>query len=661
MTEGKTRYSIKMRASKGDFHISGAEKIVQAEEIEAYCARLLQRAMKHGKGKPDMINLKVEEIDEGDITFLQALPVTTIRTSDPAEGIETVRRFLEKLELPHTREILSIWQQSYGMRGAILLDADTLERLEPDRQRGVRATYMDRDTGDGCIQEDCGGKNHFNEALVLATKVVSHPNIVAELCISDDPDYVTGYIASKELGYVRITTLKELGSPNGGRVFLFRGNHREELEDCIDYLQRRKVLVQWPVDTYLSEKERAEAMGGEDKWAFMEEDLKKRRQADLFRTMKIIDSPQSAHVTHDGKQLLMLASNAYLDLCSEPRIKEAAAKALEEYGTGAGGSRLTTGTTRLHAELEELLARFKGRQAALVFNTGFAANSGILPAVCGKGSVIFSDELNHASIIDGCRMAGAETVIYRHNDMGDLERKIREKGCPRGLAVSDAVFSMDGDIVDLPGFIQVTEKYNLLSMIDEAHATGVIGQRGKGTEEYYHMEGRVDILMGTLSKALGAEGGYVCGSDTLISYLRNKVRSFIFSTSLSPVTMAAAARAVQLLEEEPQRVKQLQENVSWFCQCLNKEGIAAESQSAIVPIRIGEEAKALRISEKLLAKGYFLSAIRYPTVKKGEAMLRAALMATHSKQELQGAAEAIAAAIREEEAAERLGEKQKTE
>lgn len=238
------RYSIKMRASKENTHISGAEKIISEQDLERYCARLLQRAMKHSKGKPDMINLKIEEIDEKEILFLKALPVTVLETSYKEEGIEATCKCLKKLELPHIEEILSIWKESYEMRGAILLDADTLQRLEPDRERGVRATYMDMDTEDWELQNACSGKNHFNEALVLATKVVNHPNIAAELCISDDPDYVTGYVASKELGYVRITTLKDMGSPKGGRVFVFRGNHEEELEDCIHYLQQQKVLVQ---------------------------------------------------------------------------------------------------------------------------------------------------------------------------------------------------------------------------------------------------------------------------------------------------------------------------------------------------------------------------------------------------------------------------------
>lgn len=239
------RYSIKMRASSQERHISGAEKIVAREELESYCARLLRRAMDHSKGKPDKINLKIEAVSEDEITFLRALPVTTIKTADPEEGRAALREYLRQMGLSdRADDILSIWEKSYAMRGAMLLDADTLQRLEPDRERGVRATYMDMDTRDQQRQQACSGKNHFNEALVLATKVVNHPNILAELCVSDDPDYVTGYIASRKLGYVRITTLKEMGSPNGGRVFLFRGNHDEELADCIDYLQRRKVLVQ---------------------------------------------------------------------------------------------------------------------------------------------------------------------------------------------------------------------------------------------------------------------------------------------------------------------------------------------------------------------------------------------------------------------------------
>lgn len=377
----------------------------------------------------------------------------------------------------------------------------------------------------------------------------------------------------------------------------------------------------------------------------MEEELNTLRKRHLYREVKVIESPQSAHVRYRGRDMLMLASNSYLDLCNEERIKAYAARILAEYGTGSGGSRLTTGTTALHTQTEEALARFKGREAAVVFNTGFAANSGILPALCRAGDVIYSDELNHASIIDGCRQSRAETVVYRHNDMADLERKIKERPGRQGMIVSDGVFSMDGDIVDLPGLVELADAYGLLSMIDEAHATGVVGATGRGCEEHFHMEGRTDILMGTLSKAIGAEGGYVCGSRVLAEYLKNRARSYIFSTALPPVTMAAAKRALELIEEEPWRVGRLQENVRWFCGQLRERGIEAWSETAIIPIRIGAEEKAVEVSEMLMEQGFFLPAIRYPTVKKGEAMLRAALMATHTKEELRAAAAAIAAAI----------------
>ncbi|MCI8528945.1 MAG: 8-amino-7-oxononanoate synthase [Lachnospiraceae bacterium] len=383
-----------------------------------------------------------------------------------------------------------------------------------------------------------------------------------------------------------------------------------------------------------------------DKWKRMEEELGMLKEKHLYRRLKVLESAQNSHVRYQGRDMLMLASNSYLDFCNDERVKEYALNVLLEYGTGSGGSRLTTGTMKIHMELEEALARFKGREAAMVFNTGFAANSGILPALCGEGDIIYSDARNHASIIDGCKMSKADTVVYQHNDMADLERKILEHPGRWGLIVSDGVFSMDGDIVDLPELVRLADTYGLLSMIDEAHATGVIGTTGRGCEEYFHMEGKTDILMGTLSKAIGAEGGYVCGSHTLIEYLKNKARSYIFSTSLSPVTMAAAKKALELIEENPWRVQRLQENVHWFCRCLQEQGIVADSDTAIIPIGIGEEEKALQVSERLAQQGYFIPAIRYPTVRKGEAMLRAALMATHTKEELAKAAQAIGEAIR---------------
>jgi 6-carboxyhexanoate--CoA ligase len=378
-----------------------------------------------------------------------------------------------------------------------------------------------------------------------------------------------------------------------------------------------------------------------NKWHVIEESLQTLKDNNLYRTMNVIESPQNSHVMLNGKDMMMLSSNAYLDFCNEEYIKTYSKKVLQKYGTGSGGSRLTTGTTDIHVKLEEELAHFKNREAALVFSTGYAANLGIISSICHEGDVIFSDELNHASIIDGCRQSKAKVVIYKHNDMEDLEQKIKNTKYNNGLIVSDAVFSMDGDIVNLPEFINLAEEYDLFSMIDEAHATGVIGKTGKGTEEYFHMEGKTDIIMGTLSKAFGSEGGYVCGSRILIDYLINKARSFIFSTSLSPVTVASALSAIKLLEKDSSRVIALQENIAYFCNCLQSKGLNVHSETAIIPIYIGDEKKALNVSNLLMEKGYFIPAIRYPTVKKGEAILRVALMSSHTKEELKEASDVI--------------------
>ena len=378
-----------------------------------------------------------------------------------------------------------------------------------------------------------------------------------------------------------------------------------------------------------------------DKWERIDSELLQLKNGSLFRKMTVFDSAQTAVVTVEGKKQHLFSSNSYLDLSSEPRIKEYAGRILNEYGAGSGGSRLTTGTTRIHMELEQAIAAFKNREAALVFNTGYMTNVGILSALTQKGDIIYSDQLNHASIIDGCRLSKADLVVYRHNDMDDLEEKIKAHPEKRGIIVSDGVFSMDGDIVNLPRLTELAGRYGLLSMIDEAHATGVIGATGRGTEEYYGMEGSVDVLMGTLSKAVGGEGGFVCGSRSLIEYLVNKARSFIFSTALSPVSMAADLEGLRLIMEQPERVQKLQENIRFCCAALNARGIDAASETAIIPIIIGGEARAMRVMELLKERGYYISAIRYPTVAKGSARLRLALMSSHTHEDLEGLADAL--------------------
>ena len=623
-------YSIKMRAAKCGRHVSGAERILPKAEAPQAVAALTSRALNHGLGQADFINIKLEEVGAGALLHLQALPVSTLPARSVAASYAIMKEKLAELGLDNIDGLVELLQTMRPMRGAILYDIATGERLEPDKERGIRVTYMDAADG-GAV---CSGKNHFREALVLATKVVHAPGMVAELCISDDPEYVTGYLASRQHGYVRLTPLKEPGSSHGGRVFIF-DSRRGDVAKAIEFLERQKVLVDGlPAEHPAANPEAALA-----------KELEQLKEQQLHRSMRTIDSQQSKYVELNGRQVLMLASNSYLDLAADARVKQAAADAALRWGAGSGGSRLTTGTIALHRLLEARLARLKHTQAALLFNTGYMANVGTISALADSESVIFSDEYNHASIIDGCRLSRARIVVYKHNDMADLERKLAATPCKKGLIVSDAVFSMDGDIVDLPRLVQLGRQYNLLTMIDEAHATGVIGTTGCGTAEYYGYKCQPDITMGTLSKALGAEGGFVCGSRTVIDYLINKARSVIFSTAQCPATLGAALAALDELEKEPQRAARLQHNVKYFCQCLQQCGIAAASETAIIPIMIGDEGTALKVADDLLNKGYMIPAIRYPTVPQGTARLRAALMATHTDEELAAAAQAIADAI----------------
>ncbi len=624
-------YSIKMRASKNSRHISGAEKIIPAASVPEAVNMLTDRALHHALGQADFVNVKIEAVKDDELLHLQALPVSSSTAATVEASFALMRSLLQQLKITSPESIIDLLRQTKPMRGAILYDIATNKRLELDQERGIRVTYMDAAQS----SPDSSRKNHFREALVLATKVANTPGMLAEICISDDPDYVTGYLASKQHGYVRLSPLKNSGDSHGGRIFIFDSSQGDPAA-AIDYLERKKVLVDdVPATSTPSPDMRTE----------LASELQQLQKKRLHRSMRIMDSQQSSHVHTEGRKMLLLSSNSYLDLAAAPEVKKAAAEAALTWGAGSGGSRLTTGTLQLHRQLEKALARFKHTEDALLFNTGYTANVGIISALADKDSVIFSDEYNHASIIDGCRLSGARTVIYKHNDMADLETKLQQTAFQKGLIVSDAVFSMDGDIADLPRLTELGRRYGLLTMLDEAHATGVIGATGKGIAEYYGYTCQADITMGTLSKALGSEGGFVCADSLIIEYLTNKARSFIFSTSQCPAAVGAALKSLELLENEPDRVCRLQHNIKFFCNCLRQNGIDAYSETAIVPVIIGDEATALLIAQELYEQGILIPAIRYPTVAKGSARLRAALMSTHTEAELKQAAAAISTAI----------------
>ena len=399
---------------------------------------------------------------------------------------------------------------------------------------------------------------------------------------------------------------------------------------------------------------------------FTKDALDAARANNTYRSMRLMESPESSCVkirmpNGASQEQILLASNSYLDLANVDELKQAMAQAVLEWGTGSGGARLTTGNKTPHQELEEFIAKFKSEESAITFNTGYMANVGTISALCGKNDFIFSDELNHASIIDGIRLSRAKCYVYKHNDMADLERVIKEAAATldarpfRGLIVTDAVFSMDGDLANLPELLRIAKEYDCLLMIDEAHATGVLGKTGRGLAEHYGCA-HADVTIGTLSKAVAAEGGFVAGKQQLIDFLRNKARSFIFTTAMAPAVAAAAYNNLRYIDAHPERVQNLRDNVKFFCEALQRESMNVEqSPSAIVPIVIGDEACALKTSAALQNAGILIPAIRYPTVAKGQARLRASLMATHTREQLQTAATVMADVIRHLDSGSRAG------
>ncbi|QMU55932.1 MAG: 8-amino-7-oxononanoate synthase [Candidatus Mycalebacterium zealandia] len=370
------------------------------------------------------------------------------------------------------------------------------------------------------------------------------------------------------------------------------------------------------------------------------------REKRLFRELTELQSGQIPEVLIGGKKYILLGSNGYLGLAAHTGVKKAAREALEKYGAGSGGSRLVSGTTDLHRELEEKIAAFKKTEAAIVFSSGYLANIGTIQAIAGAGDVIFSDELNHASIIDGCSLSGSEVRVYRHLDFGHLEDLIvAEKSAAAKLIVTDTVFSMDGDLADLSALCEIAEKHNCALMVDEAHATGVLGGRGSGATEHFGVESRVGVTMGTLSKAVGSTGGYIAGSKKLIEFIRNRARSFIFDTSPPASALAASLAAIEIIERDSAMRFHLWRMVDMFKTGLEKTGLEVlPSQSAIVPVLIGEPDDAMKFAAALRENGVYTPAVRPPSVPPGKCRIRASIMATHEKTHIEKAVKAFAKA-----------------
>ncbi|MDX6634113.1 MAG: 8-amino-7-oxononanoate synthase [Solirubrobacterales bacterium] len=377
------------------------------------------------------------------------------------------------------------------------------------------------------------------------------------------------------------------------------------------------------------------------------ERLDELRERGLYRRLRLIEGPQGPSVTLEGRPVLLLCSNNYLGLADRSEVREAAAEAALRWGAGAGASRLISGNMEPHRELERRLAAFKGYESSLLFGSGYLANTGVIAALAGRGEVVFSDELNHASIVDGCRLSRAETFVYRHGDLEHLAWGLRQAGERAALIVTDGVFSMDGDLAPLPALLELARRHGARLMVDEAHATGAVGSGGRGSVSAAGLSGKVNVVVGTLGKALGSYGAYACANAETIEFLVNTARPFIFSTAPPPAATGGALAALSVLEAEPELVERLQANAETLRGALRAEGLnVGVSATQVVPVEVGAAETTMELCERALQRGVFAQGIRPPTVPPGSSRLRFTAMATHRPEELVGAAREVGAAAR---------------
>jgi len=384
----------------------------------------------------------------------------------------------------------------------------------------------------------------------------------------------------------------------------------------------------------------------QDPLGYLSTELQALRDQGLYRRLRVLDDEQKARTSIDGRSVVNLSSNNYLGLTTHPKLRQRALDAIRRLGVGSGSVRTIAGTMQVHMELERKLAAFKRTEAAVVFQSGFTANAGTVSSILGRDAVIVSDELNHASIIDGARLSRAAIKVFPHRDVAAARRILQD--VPRGtrtLVITDGVFSMDGDLGALPELCELADEFGGIMMVDDAHASGVFGSHGRGTVDHFGMHGRVDVQVGTLSKAMGALGGYVAGSRALIEFLHHRARPFLFSTSHPPSVAATCLAAIEVLEEEPQLIERLWENTRFFKSGLQALGFdTGASESPITPVIVGEGARAMALSDRLFEKGVFAQGIGFPTVPQGKARVRTIVTATHSREELQFALDAFKAA-----------------
>ncbi|KAF0195231.1 MAG: glycine C-acetyltransferase [Bacillota bacterium] len=377
-----------------------------------------------------------------------------------------------------------------------------------------------------------------------------------------------------------------------------------------------------------------------DRLKFAEDVVNDLQSTGLYNEIKVIGSAQGAWIEIEGRKVLNMCSNNYLGLANDPSMRQAAIDAIEKFGVGPAAVRSIAGTMSLHEELDKKVAEFKRVEAALTLQSGFMANCAVIPALVSKGDTIISDELNHASIIDGARLSRAEIKVYKHNDMASLEEVLKGPNSGRVLVICDGVFSMDGDIARLPEVVELAERYGALTMVDDAHGEGVLGENGRGIVDHFHLHGRVDVEVGTFSKAIGTIGGFAAGSAKLIKYLKQRARPFLFSSALTPPDVAATIQAIEILTASGELVEKLWENGRYFKAGMQKLGFdIGHSETPITPVMLGEADVAGDMSRRLFAQGIFATKIGFPTVPKGKARIRVMISASHSREDLDFALE----------------------
>ena len=370
---------------------------------------------------------------------------------------------------------------------------------------------------------------------------------------------------------------------------------------------------------------------------FLKDQLQQLKDQGVYRKIPVVETANEAEIIVDGKKAINLSSNNYLGFANHPRLKKAAIEAIEKFGVGAGAVKTIVGNMTIHEQLEADLATFKREEAVMLFQSGFNCNAGVIQAITAAGDLIISDELNHASIIDGTRLSKADRAVYKHSDMNDLHRVLSELrvNYKQVLIITDGVFSMDGDLAKLPEIVELAEKFNCLTYVDDAHGSGVLGENGRGTVDHFHLQGRIDFTIGTLSKAFGVMGGYVAGKQVMKEWLSMRARPLLFSTNLPPAVVGALIEAVKMLEESDEYTKAVWENGNYFKSKMKAAGFdIGHSETPITPIFVFDEAKTVLFSKKLLEKGVFVSPIIFPTVPKGKARLRVMVTAAHTKSQL---------------------------